>query len=303
MSTPTPSAPAPKPQFAIDYSPAVLDRIRGELEAALHSSREAGGILFGNTAVDGIHILSSRPLPCEHAMGPGFVLSARDEKRLAEIVSSTPAEPGLVGLQILGWYHSHIASPIFLSERDLEIHSRHFSKSFQVALVIHLSSERRPRGTFFYREPSGEMRTDSRYQEFTIQPAAPPSVASSPSPFAVSPGRPVAALRTPPPLPRACPKCGSQRFRRSHRSNTLEGLAGLFGYYPFRCQECLSRSFLKTAGIWDRIHHTSRKRPEERRRAWLRTRREILLWSGGILGFLLILLYLVRDTGPTSYQP
>ena len=46
-----------------------------------------------------------------------------------------------------------------------------------------------------------------------------------------------------------------------------------------------------------------RKRPEERKRARQRTRREMLLWGGGIFGFLAILYYIVRDTGPKPDAP
>ena len=70
----------------------------------------------------------------------------------------------------------------------------------------------------------------------------------------------------------------------------------------YRCHECLFRSLLKRSDLLDAIRPTSRKRPEERRRAWLRTRREILLWGGGIIGFLMILYYLIRDTGPKQDQ-
>ena len=74
---------------------------------------------------------------------------------------------------------------------------------------------------------------------------------------------------------------------------------GLFGVYPYRCEECLSRSLqTRPRGLPHRG-----KRPEEKKRAWLRTRRELLLYSGGIIGFLLFLFYMIRDTGPKPDQP
>jgi type II secretory pathway component PulM len=60
---------------------------------------------------------------------------------------------------------------------------------------------------------------------------------------------------------------------------------------------------LKTSSLLERARTSRRKRPEERRRARERTRREILLWGGGILGFLAILYYLIRDSGPKPDQP
>ena len=212
------------------------------------------------------------------------------------------------GLQVLGWYHSHIRSRIFLSERDRQIHSRHFAAPYQIALVIRPQSERPTRAGFFFREASGETRTESSYEEFTIE--TPPPAAPQPKPAAVSRQAPAhkrtpsPAKPEPQPTETICPKCGSQHLRRSRRTGPIERLRGVFGFHPYRCHECLSRSFLKTSpDLLERARATSRKRPEERKRARLRARREILLWGGGILGFLAILYYMIRDTGPKPDAP
>lgn len=108
----------------------------------------------------------------------------------------------------------------------------------------------------------------------------------------------------PKPTESLCPKCGGNKLRRSRRTGPFERFRGLLGSYPYRCQECLTRSFLKTSSpLLDRARSSRRRRPEERKRAWQRTRREMLLWSGGIIGFLAILYYLIRDTGPKQDQP
>jgi len=294
--------------FPIEYSSAVLDQIRQEVEGSFNSrrgERETGGVLFGTHETGRICILTCKPLPCEHAMGPGFVLSDKDQQRLADLIAAPCTDPKLNGLEALGWYHSHIRSTIFLSKRDLEIHSRHFPALFQIALVLRPSSEGATRAGFFFREPTGAMRTESSYEEFTIESPRPePELPQPASPAAVpSHRRSSSAPKPPQPHPLACPRCGSRHIRRSHRVNGFERLRGLLGYRPYRCHECLSRSFLKTTDLRELIRPTSRKRPEERRRAWLRTRREMLLWGCGILGFLLILLYLIRDTGPKPDQP
>ena len=54
-------------------------------------------------------------------MGPGFVLPEKDERRLAQLITGAETDPDLNGLEALGWYHSHIRSRIFLSERDRQI--------------------------------------------------------------------------------------------------------------------------------------------------------------------------------------
>ena len=297
----------PQCPFWIECSCAVLDQIRREVDDALNSprgARETGGVLFGRQELSRIHIVAHRVLHCGHALGPGFVLSASDEKRLTELISAPRTDPDLTGLQPLGWYHSHIASKIFLSERDRQIHIRHFAAPFQVALVLRPSAERATGAGFFFQESAGSMRTNSSYEEFTIESA--PLVEEIRKPVIAE----VPAKRTQPANTGSvadqpvCPKCGGKNIRRSHRMHSAERLRGVFGYFPYRCQECLSRSFVKRpVDLMDLIRPNSGKRPEQRRRAWLRTRREFLLWGAGVAGFLLILLYMVRDAGPKPDQP
>jgi proteasome lid subunit RPN8/RPN11/DNA-directed RNA polymerase subunit RPC12/RpoP len=289
----------------------VLEEIRGEVEEdrdLRHGERETGGVLFGLQEPDRIRILARKRLPCEHAMGPGFVLSDKDEKRLAQIVAASGTDADLKGLQSLGWYHSHIRSRIFLSERDQKVHARYFGGPFQVALVVHPETGRPTRAGFFFRESSGDMRTESSYEEFTI--GTPQQTAPEVKPEVVSKqpsshGRTTSRAKPEQQQPEVtCPRCGSKHLRRSRRTGPIEHFREFFGSYPYRCHECLSRSFQKTSSsILERSQSSPRKRQERRKRAWQRTRREMLLWGGGVLGFLAILYYLIRDTGPKSDAP
>jgi proteasome lid subunit RPN8/RPN11 len=293
----------------MECSSAVLEQVRLDVERAYKSHRgklETGGVLFGIHEPERIQILAAKPLQCEHALGPGFVLSEKDEKRLEQLIAAPTSDAELKGLQALGWYHSHIRSPIFLSERDLQIHSRYFDAPFQIALVIRRESERPARAGFFFRESSGEIRAEASYEEFSIEtpraegPELRPPVVSKPAP---SHRRRPSRGKPQPQREAICPKCGSKHLRRSHRTGLIEQFCGVFGFYPYRCHECLSRSFLKTSNLLERLQSIPRKRPEERRRVRERTRREVLLWGGGILGFMAMLYYLVRDAGPKSDQP
>ena len=290
----------PECPFLMECSSTVLEQMRQEVEGRSSSRRgeqETGGVLFGINELGRICILASKPLPCEHALGPGFVLSAKDEKRLAQLIAAPATAPELNGLQALGWYHSHIRSRIFLSERDLQIHSRYFGAPYQIALVIHPRSDRPARAGIFFREASGEMRTEASYEEFAIE-APPPAVPERKQPVVSEPA-PVYRRTTSPAKPEPhceaiCPKCGSKHLRRSRRAGPIERFREVFGYYPYRCHECLSRSFLKTSsGLLESARSSPRRRPEERKRARQRTRREILLWGGGVFGFLAILYYIV----------
>jgi len=300
----------PQCPFLMECSCSVLEQIRREVEEARHSNRgerETGGVLYGIHESGRTRILTCRPLQCEHAMGSGFVLSQKDEKRLAHLISAPATDPELKGLQALGWYHSHLRSKIFLSERDRQIHFRHFDAPFQIALVIRPESERPARAGFFFREATGEFRTESSYEEFAIE-TAPPS-APEPKQAVVSKQASAHRRTSTPAKPgqqqteAICPRCGSQNIQKSRRTGPLERVCGLVGFYPYRCRECLSRTFLKTSDVLERARGTSRKRPEERRRAWQRTRREMLLWGGAILGFVAILYYLALDSGPKPDPP
>jgi proteasome lid subunit RPN8/RPN11 len=299
----------PQCPFLIDCSAAVLEQIRQEMDdssSPRRGERETGGVLFGIHEPGRIRILASKPLACENALGPGFVLSAQDEKRLAQLIAAPATAPELNGLEALGWYHSHIRSRIFLSERDQQIDYRYFAAPYQIALVIHPRSDRPARAGIFFREASGEMRTESSYEEFAIE-APPAAVPERKQPVVSEPAPP--HRRTRPAKPEQhceviCPKCGSKHLQRSRRAGPIERFREVFGYYPYRCHECLSRSFLKTSsGLLASARSSPRRRPEERRRARERTRREILLWGGGVFGFLAILYYIVRDTGPKPDAP
>ena len=300
----------PQCPFLMECSSAVLEQIRREVEGGrslLRGERETGGVLFGNHEPGRIRILACKPLQCEHAMGPGFVLSEKDDKRLAQLISAPATDPELNGLQALGWYHSHLRSKIFLSERDLQIHSRYFADPYQIALVIRPGSDGPARAGFFFHEPSGEMRTESSYEEFTIEtppPAAPELKRAVVSKQAPSHRRTSSPAKPEQQREAICPRCGSKHLRRSRRTGPIERFCEVFGFYPYRCHECLSRSFLKTSSdLLERVRSSPRKRPEERKRARQRTRRELLLWGGGIFGFLAFLYYMIRDTGPKPDAP
>jgi JAB1/Mov34/MPN/PAD-1 ubiquitin protease len=298
----------PQCPFSIECSAALLDRIRREVESGLLARRgeEKGGVLFGRNNPDHIQILAFRPLACEHAMGPGFVLTEQDEKHLADLIASPGIDPELNGLAALGWYHSHIHSKIFLSERDLRIHSRYFPAPFQVALVLRPDANKPTRAGFFFWEPAGRMRTDSSYEEFTLKTPPPEPKVCQPAPsLAQQPPAPVSLSSQPSPQAEAvCPICGGKRIFRAHRRHAKERIWSLFGLYPYRCEECLSRSFRRrSSGLLELARGFWKKRPEQRRRAWLGTRRQLLLYGLGVLGFLLFLLVITRETEPKQDQP
>src|ERR1035438_8706498 len=107
-----------------------------------------------------------------------------------------------------------------------------------------------------------------------------------------------------------CPLCGCQHVRRSPRRGPIEHFRSFFGFYPYRCLGCSSRSFLRSSSNLPRPKRTTgrveqfleilgrythrwrdyflrlflhpRKWAAGRRRLSPRTRREMILWGGGV---------------------
>src|SRR6266446_5005859 len=74
----------------IEYAVGVLSEIDRTVVEGFnrlrHGGIEVGGVLFGVRNERTISILAFRPLSCEHALGPNFVLSKSDEVALAELL-------------------------------------------------------------------------------------------------------------------------------------------------------------------------------------------------------------------------
>jgi hypothetical protein len=212
----------PECAFSIEYSPAVVEEIRQIVMEAFfslpHGGAEVGGVLYGSSESGHVRILAFRPLPCEHAFGPSFVLSEKDHAALRELLGAGSVELKAQGLMPAGWYHSHTRSQIFLSTQDTEIHNRYFPNALQVALVVRPHPMRPMRAGFFFRGTDGSIHAESSYGEFEVRPHAsgPVEIAPMPAEPAIperkltdsgNPPRPVPA--EPPPevsLPRSGPE-------------------------------------------------------------------------------------------------
>ena len=77
-----------------------------------------------------------RPIACEHARGPSFILSDKDRAALHEQLVRDKEDPQLEGLISVGWFLSHTRSEIMLSEADQEIFSIFFPAPWEVTLVV-----------------------------------------------------------------------------------------------------------------------------------------------------------------------
>jgi len=76
----------------IEYSRQAMETVRTAVNDGFYTlSRgglEVGGVLFGRHTAGTLRILEARPLACEHASGPAFVLSTKDEAGLQQLLAS-----------------------------------------------------------------------------------------------------------------------------------------------------------------------------------------------------------------------
>jgi len=158
--------------FTIEYSLVVIEEIRREVAEGFQKlSRggvEVGGMLYGSREGRTIRITAMRPIACEHARGPAFLLSDGDKELLKEQLQHELEDPRLEGKVCLGWFISHTRSEIALAESDQEIYAKHFSAPWQVTLVIRPGRGGSMRAGFFAREHDGTVRSASSYLEFNF---------------------------------------------------------------------------------------------------------------------------------------
>src|SRR5580658_2327758 len=109
--------------ISIEYSLVVIEEVRHEVaEGFQRLSRggiEVGGVLYGVREGRTIRALAMRPMACEHARGPTFLLSDRDRQALHAQLLRDAEDPQLEGLISLGWFLSHTRTDVELTEADL----------------------------------------------------------------------------------------------------------------------------------------------------------------------------------------
>ena len=157
---------APQCPFSISYSLRVLDDIRLAVMDAFFSlprgGAEIGGLLLGTFEGEQVVISGYVPLDAEHAFGPSFTLSPRDEAQLAELIRRHEGH-------VAGWYHSHTRSEIFLTDADQALHRRFFPEPWQVALVLKPHTFQPMRGGFSFARIGDAIHGESSYQQFSLE--------------------------------------------------------------------------------------------------------------------------------------
>ena len=138
------SSPAvPQPRLPLDptvsFERRVTSGISLEVLAAFHaippSGNEAGGILLGTRSGEPILVADFEPVLCEHRFGPSYALSDEDLRGLEESVQwfrTSPAD----GLQVLGFYRSHVGPDPSIDERDDQLMRRFFPEAGSLFLLL-----------------------------------------------------------------------------------------------------------------------------------------------------------------------
>jgi len=109
-----------------------------------------------------------RPIACEHARGPAFLLSDKDRMSLNQQLGADAEDTHLEGLISVGWFLSHTRSEITLSDSDLELYSIFFPAPWQVTLVVRPGRAGSMRAGFFVREADGTVKSERSYLEFNF---------------------------------------------------------------------------------------------------------------------------------------
>jgi len=158
--------------ITIEYSLVVIEEIRHEvLEGFQKLSRggiEVGGILYGTRDGRTVRIMAIRPIACEHARGPGFLLSDQDTAALTRQLEADKEDPHLEGFLCVGWFVSHTRSEIQLSDSDQDFYNAFFRAPWQVSMVVRPGRGGSMRAGFFVREADGTVNCERSYQEFNF---------------------------------------------------------------------------------------------------------------------------------------
>ena len=179
----------PESPIVIEALPVVLEEIRAYANEGLkrlsRGGIENGGVLYGERGENLVRILAWRPMQCEHAHGPGLVLSDKDRDHLSKALEAAKADPVLGDLHPLGWFVSHTRGGVSLTDADLQIYGHYFPWSWQIALVVRPVREGPAQAGFFFREPDGNVKADASYGPFVIEgPAEAPVPPPAPAPAA-----------------------------------------------------------------------------------------------------------------------
>ncbi len=155
---------SPDQSVTINYSLEVFHEIDFQVTEGYrripHGGIEVGGLLFGRTDGEAIHVQASRPIACEHATGPSFKLSERDLEELGQQIENYGSDPDLAGLEIVGWFVAHTRTPLHMTDREAAIFDRFFPGRRQFTLLVRPERFQATKFAFLVRDADGRVERD-----------------------------------------------------------------------------------------------------------------------------------------------
>ena len=151
----------------VEYSVATLESIRllavDGFTAFAHGGLEIGGVLYGLREEGRVIVVSFAELVCEHAFGPGFILSEGDLEALSALLE--PPE----GLETVGWYRVHTRSGLELDDHDRKLFESFPAGLACTALIVKPTIWGPANAAFYVREPDGQI-LPPQPREFVLDP-------------------------------------------------------------------------------------------------------------------------------------
>jgi len=119
-----------------------------------------GGLLIGESVVSegiagegqclSVRLRGSLDIPCSHAAGPAFRLTAQEIQQGRELIARSPRD-------IIGWYCSKTRGATTLDEAELALHRAWFPEPGRIALMVRPSTVEPTQAAFFYTDQNGKV--------------------------------------------------------------------------------------------------------------------------------------------------
>ena len=237
------------------YPPDLMERINRDVVDGFYAFRkgglEVGGLLYGRRNPAEVEIFDFQPISCQHAMGPGFRLSAEDRNKARAALHAN----GFDGLEPVGLYRSVTRGPVAVSADDLQLLQSLVPKTPSICLLMQPDAVSPTRANFFYSSESGRWITDQD-SEMLLSMGRPPaqtrSVAPDPRPKAgnTSTTRTIAEDSAPPELwvPPALPARPKRRVLRAFAAIFIMLAAAAIWWGYVRGQASLGLTLSDSAG-------------------------------------------------------
>jgi hypothetical protein len=202
----------PQSPFRIEYSRAVMERVRGQacdgLLALPRIGMGVGGLLLGVRRDGLVQLLDSIEIHCSHASGPSFLLTADEKERARELIAGA----GVPG--VIGWYCSKPRGAAVLGEIDVAFFRELFPQREQIALVLRPSTVEPTRAVFFFRNEKGELLKgiECEVDEWRPEPVVSDQDTEPRPDAAIEAEAPALAPEDPAPVPLVAPRAEPVAF-------------------------------------------------------------------------------------------